>query len=228
MPIRVRRRLSRGEEAEYRRCLQEMHNEGVDVEVPDDSPEHLTALDIMVVGGLASLIFNLPSGRAGYAIWLRLVARRCGLILPEPCEITTKFDDQIVFECFDSGGPISRLGQCSYLQQEVLNDRFPLRFHRGHLIEGVILATGLKPIPKEYVQGMAMPFQLTVWDQFGNEITVESRLSVDRSTAPRPRMVRNQSALCESAKIPETREPFGRKDPGVPAGLRATPIGVAR
>jgi hypothetical protein len=35
--------------------------------------------------------------------------------------------------------------------------------------------------------------------------------------------VRTQSTLCESGKIPETREPFRREDPGVPAGLRATP-----
>ena len=110
-------------------------------------------------------------------------------------------------------------------KSEVLNDRFPLKFHRrGHLIEGVILATGLKPIPKEYVQGMTVPFQLTVCDQFRNEISVESKLSVDRSTTPRPKLARSQSTLRESDKIPETREPLGREDPVVPAALRATPI----
>lgn len=159
----LRPRLSRTEVREYRRCLREMRAEGIDINSPDDSLEDVPALDITVVGGLASLIFNLPSGRAGYAIWLRLVARRSGLILPEPCEISTKFDDQIVFECFNPGGPISQLGQCSYLEEEVLNDRFPLRFHRGHPIEGVILATGLKPIPQEYVQGMTVPLKLTFW-----------------------------------------------------------------
>jgi len=85
------------------------------------------------------------------------------------------------------------------------------------LIEGMILATGLKPIPKEYVQGMTVPFQLTVCDQFGNEISLESKLSVDRSTTPRPKLVRSQSTLRESDKIPETREPLGREDPVVRA-----------
>ena len=81
------------------------------------------------------------------------------------------------------------------------------------MVEGVILATGLKPIPKEYAQGMTVPFQLTVCDQFRNEISVESKLSVDRSTTPRPKLVRSQSSLRESGKIPETREPFGT-EPG--------------
>ena len=82
MPV-LRPRLSRTEQREDRRCLREMRAEGIDVNSPDDSPEHVPALDITVVGGLVSLIFNLPSGLAGYAIWLRLVARKSGLILPD-------------------------------------------------------------------------------------------------------------------------------------------------
>jgi hypothetical protein len=41
------------------------------------------------------------------------------------------------------------------------------------MIEGVILATGLEPIPKEYVQAMTVPVKLTFEDQFGNEISAE-------------------------------------------------------
>ena len=77
MPIQ-KARLSRSEEAEDRRCLREMRAEGIDVNSPDDSPEHVPALDITVGGGLGSLIFNLRSGLAGYAIQLRLVASRSG------------------------------------------------------------------------------------------------------------------------------------------------------
>ena len=211
MPI-LRPRLSRTEAREYGRCLRALRAEGIDVNCPDDSLEDVPALDITVVGGLASLIFNLPSGRAGYAIWLRLVARRSGLILPEQCEITTKFDDQIVFECFDPGGLICQLGQCSYLKTEVLNDRFPLRFHRRGLIDGVILATGLKPIPPEYVQGMTVPIKLAFWDQFRNEIRVESKLCVDRSTTPRPKMMRPKSSLRGPERVPEISEPVVSQD----------------
>lgn len=54
-------------------------------------------------------------------------------------------------------------------------------------------------------------------------ISAESKLSVERSTTPRPKLVRTQSTLRESRKIPETREPFGT-EPGRTSGLRATPI----
>ena len=148
MPI-LRTRLSRREEAEDHRYLREMHHEGIDVEIPDDSPECAPALEISVIGGTEVADFQLASGLAGYVIALRLVAGKSGLTLHE-CEITTNVDDQIVLECFDLGGPVCRLGQCQYPKSEVLNDRFPLKFHRGRMIECVILATGLKPIPEEY------------------------------------------------------------------------------
>ena len=68
----------------------------------------------------------------------------------------------------------------------MLNDRFPLRLRgRGDLIVGVILATGLTPIPAEYLQGMRVPFTLNLSDQFWNKTSVNSTLSVDRSTTPR-------------------------------------------
>ena len=205
VPIR-RPRLSRREEAEYRRCLQEMQAEGIDVDIPDP-PEHVPALDISVVGGLATLIFNLPSGLAGYAICLRLVAGKSGLILPDEPRTTTKFDDQIVPESFDQRFPLCKLGQCEYPTAEVLNDRFPLKFHRpGDLIEGVILATGLEPIPKEYLQGMTVPLKLTFEDQFGNEISAEAELSVDRSTKPRKRLVGPISSLDGPEGISATSE----------------------
>lgn len=166
-------RLSRSEEAEDRRCLREMYHEGIDIENPDDSPECAPALSVSVIEGLETLIFNLPWGLAGYAIAVRLIARKSGLILMEP-QITTKTDDQIEleFEFVDLAGLLCRLGQCQYHKSEVLNDRFPLKLASGSMVEGVILATGLKPIPMQYRQGMIMPFTLIFWDQLGNPISV--------------------------------------------------------
>jgi len=74
------------------------------------------------------------------------------------------------------------------------------------MIEGVILATGLEPIPKEYVQGMTLPFKLAFEDQFRNEISAEAELSVDRSTKPRPRLVRPTS-IYDSDGVGATSEP---------------------
>jgi hypothetical protein len=210
MPVRMHR-LSQRKEEEEGRCLQEMQAEGIDVDNLDQLPRRVPALDILVVGGPATLIFNLPSGLAGYAIWLRLVARKSGLIFPE-YEITTKFDNQIVPESFPRRFPLCKLGQCHYPIAEVLNDRFPLKFHRrGHMIEGVILATGLEPIPRQYLQGMIVPFTMAFQDQFGNEISAEAKLSVDRSTKSRPRLPSAIGGLYDAEEVPATSEPAGRQ-----------------
>jgi hypothetical protein len=75
----------------------------------------------------------------------------------------------------------------------------------------------LHPIPEEYLQGMMVPFKLTFWDQFGNEISVETELSVNRSTTPRPKSVGPRSSLYDSGEIPEMREPFVGEDSTVAA-----------
>jgi hypothetical protein len=221
MPIQ-KARLSRSEQAEDRQCLREMYHEGV-VDISDDSLDDAPALDISVIGGLETLIFNLPSGLAGYAITVRLVARKSGLILMEP-EISTQHDRQIELESFDLGGPVCELGQCWYRKSEVLNDRFPLKFkRRGSMVEAVILATGLKPIPARYLQGMIMPFTLTFWDQFAIPIGIEEGLSVDRSTTPRQRRVRPERSLLAPEEILESREPIGGDNPNTQTPLRSAP-----
>jgi hypothetical protein len=75
------------------------------------------------------------------------------------------------------------------------------------VVEGVLLATGLKPIPEKYSQGMLVPFRLIFWDQFWNEISVDAKLSVDRSTTPRPKLPRPKSSLRDPERIPEISEP---------------------
>ena len=69
---------------------------------------------------------------------------------------------------------------------------------------------------------MMLPFKLRFWDQFTNEISINSKLSVDRSTTPRPRLVRPRSGLFDPEGIPEMREPFGSEDPGVAEAVRST------
>ena len=209
MPI-LKRRLSGREEAERQRCLREMRDEGVSV--LEDSSESGPAVQVSVIGGLETLIFNLPSGLAGYAIWFRFVAGKPGRILLEECEISTEFDDQIVLERFESGGSCCQIGQCCYLKPEVKDrlGRFPLRFcGRGDLIVGVILATGLKPIPTKYLQGMRVPFTSCFWSQLGSKISTSSTLSADRSTTPRKRLGRPVGGIFNSLEIPETRTTFG-------------------
>jgi hypothetical protein len=53
---------------------------------------------------------------------------------------------------------------------------------------------------------MTVPVKLTFEDQFGNEISAEKELSVDRSTKPRPRLVRPTS-IYDSDGVGATSEP---------------------
>jgi hypothetical protein len=64
----------------------------------------------------------------------------------------------------------------------VLNGRIEnnLVLERGQVVEGLLLATGIRPIPVQYSDCAGAPFRLTLWDQFGNEIGAQGTLSVLR------------------------------------------------
>jgi len=47
-------KVSRSEEAEYRRCLREMRAEGIDANTPDDSSQYFPALDIRLSEALSA------------------------------------------------------------------------------------------------------------------------------------------------------------------------------
>jgi len=181
MPIQ-KRHLNVAEQAKYRVAIQELRSAGLDVDIPEEFFSESCLLDVTVAGSPATFVFDLPSDGVGYAIFLRLVARKYPLIVSH-CKIATSWDNQIVLLNFDQESPIFRLGWQTFSRNEVLNQRFgnSLRFHyRGQMIEGTILATGLRPIPEAYRTGMRVPFQLTLTDTLGHEIDVEAKLYVHR------------------------------------------------
>ena len=67
------------------------------------------------------------------------------------------------------------------------------------MVEGMILATGIRPIPQAFGQGMLVPFELTFEDQFENEISVEAELSVERTAKPKRAAVRCGTGLYGAA-----------------------------
>ena len=62
-----------------------------------------------------------------------------------------------------------------YRQCEVLNSPIEknLVLRRGEIAEGWLLTTGIAPIPAQYSNSVVVPFQLTFWDQFGDEIVAQ-------------------------------------------------------
>jgi hypothetical protein len=66
----------------------------------------------------------------------------------------------------------------------------PLRLYAGQLVEGLILATGLNPIPAQYFSGAIAQSRLIFRNHFGHEITHCAGLSVQRAErrTPLPRL----------------------------------------
>jgi hypothetical protein len=115
--------------------------------------------------------------------------------------MTTAWDDQIVLEgFFDERTSHCWLGRRDYPRSQVLNQRImnSLKFH-GHddMVEGVILFTGLKPMPVEFYHGMAVRFTLIFLDQNENEIRQEADLFVGRTWRREQKVARQNSSLYE-------------------------------
>jgi hypothetical protein len=180
MPI-TKTRLSRAEQQKYLECLEEMRAEGADVEIPSEWREE-SGLDIIIKDDGRTEVFESNRGGVFYAVSIRLIAKRAYVILLN-CLCKTDIDDQIVLESFHHDQEEYWLGDRHYTSKEVLNDRIEnvLRFsHRGQMVDGVILFSGLKLLPDHYCRGIFVPFELTFLDQFENQVTVASEFPVCR------------------------------------------------
>ena len=170
-------------------------------------------LDIEVAPGPASMAVDLGNTGVGYAICTRLVARQPRLILPH-YEITTEWDHQISILNFDERR-ICRLGSLTYSRDQVLNHELinSLRFHySGQVIEGTILAMGLRPIPVAYRTGAQISLQLTFGDSLGHEINVEAELYYERTAKRKSTALRRGAGLYEPLTPRETTAAFARED----------------
>lgn len=185
-------RLSRAKEAEHAYYLREMQSEGLDLEIPEEWEERARVLDIVVAGPAESTVFETTTGGVAYAVRIRAVAVRSGVILAA-WGLSTDYDHQIEPESFDEGSSVCRLGGQEFSPREVLNSRIEknLVLRRGQVVEGWLLATGITPIPAGYRNFSVVPFQLTFWDQLGNEFQTPGNLSVLR-TAQRHRTNRRR------------------------------------
>ena len=67
------------------------------------------------------------------------------------------------------------------------------------MVEGFILATGVRPIPQAFRHGLLLPLELAFADQFDNEISVEAELSVDWTAKPKRSAVRCGTGLYGAA-----------------------------
>jgi hypothetical protein len=209
-----KKRLTQAECGTYFNAARELRQAGVEIKVLEELLVSDRAIDVYLAspGGLGSMVSQSSNGGVHYVVWVRMVARRAGSLLD--CRLTTRWDHNILLNSFDDRA-VCKLGEVDYPQADVLNQRIEesLRFfHRGDIVEGVILATGIRPIPQAFCQGMLMPFELTFEDEFENQTIVAGDLSVDRTARSKELPARCGTGLYgDSAASRRARE-----------GLRAT------
>ena len=127
------------------------------------------------------------------------------------CNLLTDWDNNIgLVGFFDDRETFWWLGHRDFLRGQVLNQRImnSLKFHGyDYMIEGVLLFTGLKPLPEAYQHGMTIPFTLVFLDQNENEMRQGADLSVDRTWEPERKVARPKSSLRSPAEGSATSEP---------------------
>ena len=205
MPIR-KPRLSRDKIAKYSDCLRQLQDEGIDVESLEECQENPRVIDILVAGTGENTVFETRSGGVAYAVFARLVAVRPGLVLTD-WGLSTDYDEQIVPESFDTRKPVCKLGGQEFRAREVLNPRIEdnLCLSSGQIVEGWLLASGLRRVPIEYGD-FAVPFEIMFWDQFGNEYRTNGKLSVLRKAQWDNAGVRQGTGLDGLAATGEPRQ----------------------
>jgi hypothetical protein len=183
-------RLSQSQEREYLRCLRTLQTEGIRVDIPEEWVERSCPLDVIIAPPPTSMVFDWPSGGAGYAVAVRLLSRRACML--EDCAITVSWDEDIVIQTVEQRNSRCVFGPLVFEAKEVLYHRIEktLRFPRaGCAAEGVILGKGVSRTPKQYTSGARASFALTLYDQYGDEIVEQGHLSVAERARRRTQVV---------------------------------------
>jgi len=163
---------------EYVSALRKLAAEGIGVKVPDHWKANYTLCGLDVSIGPETTVCKLHNGIIGYRIHVRMVATH--RIRLEECDIEVVWDSGIVPESFDDRKSVWYLGREGFSPGEVLNNRIEsgLLLHSGKSIEGLILATGLKPIPKDKRTGSHAEISLTLRDSLSREMHVTATATV--------------------------------------------------
>ena len=214
----IKRHLTRREMLENLARAKQMIADGVDTRIREEWLDAARPLKLSVAGFPESFIFDLPDGRAGYVIGLRMAARwRVSLL--GGCRIITPWDDEVELDSAlldpKNRNSMYRLGQQLYPSSQVLNPRIDngLKFQGlGQMVEGWVLASSMKAIPD--FLGTSVPATITLLlDQDENEISHDFELSVDRSWKRKTPPLKPRSSVYETS-VTSQQDYFPNLNPG--------------
>jgi hypothetical protein len=192
-------KLTRREQAKYLSMAKELEAAGTRVDIPEEWQENARFLHVTLAGSPESLITQLSPTIVLYALRVRLLAERS--VTLQEFEVVTRWDPG-VFSCYPEGRiPYRFAPGLDFDVKEVLNDRIErdLRFRRGDLREGWLLAMGYKPVPEEYGPGRPAPVEVRLFDQFWQPQIANTTVAVERSTQSRKSSLRSGRGLYEQA-----------------------------
>ena len=154
---------------------------GIEMKIP---PEWLECAPVIIRTGdeNSAEVFDPRKGvSAAYAIAVQLVARQRITLMD--CRITTDWDDEILLANPTESNQLYLFGGREFPKREVLNHRLedPLPLGRGQVVEGTILASGLRPIPDYYDHGSRLSCILAFIDSDENEISQKVPLYANRA-----------------------------------------------
>jgi hypothetical protein len=218
--------LTRREQAKYLSIARELEAAGTRVNTPDEWQDDVRFLRVTIAGSPESLITQISPTIVLYALRVRLLAEHC--VTLQEFEVVTRWDPG-VFSCYPQGRTPYRFAPgLDFEIKEVLNDRIErnLRFRRGDVQEGWLLAMGNKPVPEEYGPGRPAPVEVRFFDQFWRSQVASCILAVERSTQTRKHSIGSGLGLYERKDPPISIECGVDTDAMVP--LRTPPLAKRR
>jgi len=143
MLIRKLNRLTAEQIARDLPHLRKLHEEGIDVELPEPA---LCPLEILAAQE-PSVVFSFSPWQSGYALNIQLTAQ-ANITLVE-FTLGSPFHELALH--FVAETDSCKFGPCSYPVGQILNDLFenPLSMSKGTVRRGALLAVGEGPIPSE-------------------------------------------------------------------------------
>src|SRR5579862_1152157 len=193
--LTTKHRLSRTEQIEDFETLRELKAEGVDVGDLDDDT---IPIDIQVGSSIENTVWQThKSSVARYACYVHLTAVTTNLAISD-CKITSEFDQDIFLQTDFSKKLVFEFHGHHFHPSTILNQRLDgLRFnYRGQVIEGWLLASGIRPIPRELPDKRFAWVHLTFSDSLGRALQTKAPLSVLRSTRSPKAIAKPGKGLC--------------------------------
>jgi hypothetical protein len=212
--------LTPREQTKYLSIARELEAAGTRVDIPDEWQENARFLHVTIAGSPESLITQLSPTIVLYAFRVRILAEHS--VTLQEFEVATRWDPG-VSPCYPEGRTPYRFDPgLDFNVKEVLNDRIAcdLRFRRGDIREGWLLAMGNKPVPEEYGPGRPAPVEVRFFDQFWQSQVTSTALAVERSKQTR------KSSLRPGQGLDEREDPTVSVERGVNADA-IVPLGAA-